>query len=138
MLQTDKKFCPSRSVSQEPYIIWLSFMGKNDISRFFSILKFWFSMLWGGLKGQKWPKTTKISVCRTLYIRDYISHDLHLWYTCMYKRIISPGVFFHFFPKCWFLGSLAGFELAVCNLQFAKRFYQFTNILTSKYTQLLF
>ena len=26
MVQNDKKFCPSPSISQEPYIIWLSFM----------------------------------------------------------------------------------------------------------------
>ena len=68
---------------------------------FFSILKFWFSRLSGGWKGKKWPKMTKISVCRTLYFRNHVSYDLHLWYTCMHKRIISPGIF-HFFSKFWF------------------------------------
>ena len=34
---------------------------------------------------------TKISVCGTLYFRNHISYDLHLWYTYMYKRIISRG-----------------------------------------------
>ena len=55
--------------------------------------KFWFSGLSEGWKGTKWPKITKISVCCTLYFRNHISYDLHLWYTCVYKRIISPGIF---------------------------------------------
>ena len=64
---------------------------------FFSMLKFWFSRLSAGWKGNKWPKMLKISVCRTLYFRNRISYDLHLWYTCMYKRITSLGIFFIFF-----------------------------------------
>ena len=74
---------------------------------FFSILKFWFSMLSGGWKDRKWPKMTKMSVCCTLYFRNHVSYDLHLWYTCMYKRIISTGIF-HFLSKFWFSRSLGG------------------------------
>ena len=37
---------------------------------------------------------TKISVCCIFYFRNHRSYDLHLWYTCMYKRIISLGIFF--------------------------------------------
>ena len=50
----------------------------------------------------------KVSVCCTLYFRNHMSYDLHLWYTCMYKRIISAGIFFFFlfFSKFWFSGSL--------------------------------
>ena len=66
---------------------------------FFSRLKFWFLKLSRGWKGKKWPKMSKISVCRTLYF--------HLWYTCMYKRIIFPAIFFIFFKtKFWYSGSL--------------------------------
>ena len=73
----------------------------------FSILKFWLSRLSGGWKGKKWPKKTKISVCHTLYFRNHISYDVDLWYTCIHKRIISPGIFCIFlFSKFWFLGSL--------------------------------
>ena len=43
--------------------------------------------------------TKKIFVCSTLYFRHHISYDLHLWYTCMYKRIMSPGIFYIFFFK---------------------------------------
>ena len=42
---------------------------------------------------------TKISVCHTLYFRNHISYDLHLWYTCVYKRIISSAAFFIFFQN---------------------------------------
>ena len=104
-VQNDKKFCLSCSRSQESYIIWLSLMVqmcKYYLQMVFSILKFWFSRLSGGWK-------TKISVCRSLYFRNQISYDLHLWYTCMFKRIISPGIFFIFFvSKLWFSGSLGG------------------------------
>ena len=43
--------------------------------------------------------------CHTLYFRNHTSYDLHLWCTCIYKRIISPSIFF-FFQYIWFLGSL--------------------------------
>ena len=62
-----------------------------------SILKFWFSGLLGGWNGIKWPEMTKSSVCCTLYFRNHILYDLHLWGTCFYKMIISPGIFFFFF-----------------------------------------
>ena len=40
---------------------------------------------------------TKISVCCSLYFRNPTSYNLHLWYTCMCKRIRSPGIFLSFF-----------------------------------------
>ena len=100
-VQNDKKFYLSHSISQEPYIIWFSFivhMCKMIISPgfFFIFSKFWFSGFSGGWKGKKWPKMTKMSVCCTFYFRNHISYDLHVWYTCMYKRIISPGIFWFF------------------------------------------
>ena len=52
-----------------------------------------------GLKGQKWPKMTKFSLCHTSHFRNHISYDLHLWYTCIYKRIMYPCIFFDFFFK---------------------------------------
>ena len=106
MAQNGKNFCLLRSIFQEPYIVWLSNVNVSNVivqmykminlQVFFSDLKFWFSRLSGGWKCKKRPKMTKISVCRTLYIKNYISYDLHLWYTCMYKRIIFPGIFFIF------------------------------------------
>ena len=63
---------------------------------FFSILKFWFSVLSGCWKGKKWPKMTKNFVCYTLYFRNHISD----------KKIISPGIFFILFSKFRSSGSL--------------------------------
>ena len=93
-VQNDKKFCLSCSISQEPYIIWLSFMlemCKLMISPgvfFFSMLKYWFSRLSRGWMGKKWPKMTKISGTICCMILIYGTH--------MYKRIISPGIFLFF------------------------------------------
>ena len=77
------------------------------------MLKFWFSRLSRGWKGNEWPKMLKISVCHTLYFRNHISYDLQLWCACIYKRIISPGIFFHFlfFSKFWFSGSLGKWQV---------------------------
>ena len=59
-----------------------------------------------GLKGQKnglkWQKFLSVAP----YISGTIN-DLHLWYTCVYKRIISPDIF-SYFSKFWFSGSLGG------------------------------
>ena len=52
---------------------------------------------------KKWHKMTKYSASCTLYIRKHISYDLHLWYTCMYKRKICPGSFFHYFKILIFI-----------------------------------
>ena len=66
IVQNDKRFCLSCSISQEPYIIWLSFVihrWKMIISPgFFSFFsKFWYFGLLVGSDGKKWPKMTKNS-----------------------------------------------------------------------------
>ena len=102
-----KKIFLLRSLSQEPCIIWLSFMVhmcKMIISPgvFFNFKILIFQVV-RGLKGQKMTQNVE-NFCFfcTLYFRNHISHDLYLWYTWMYKRIISPGNFFHFLWKFWF------------------------------------
>ena len=81
MVQNDKKFCLLHSVSQEPYIIWLSFMVHlckmiMFLGCFFFIFsKFWFLGLLGEKNGKKWFKIP--------YLRNYISYDCHLCYTCL-------------------------------------------------------
>ena len=96
----DKKFCLLCSISQEPYIKWLWFMVqmcKMIISPGgffnFKILIFQVVGTERVKNDPKWP------VCGTLYFRNHISYGLHLWYTCVYKRIISPGIFFIFLKK---------------------------------------
>ena len=88
-VQNDKKFCPSCFISQEPYLVWLSFMVyicKMIISAdfcfiFFKSLIFWVVRV---IKRQKnCPKWQKNSVCHTSCLRNYISYDCHLWCTCV-------------------------------------------------------
>ena len=108
MVQNDKEFFLSCSISQEPHIIWLSFMVhmcKMIISLvvFFNFLKFPIAELsrgWRGKNGSKWQNV----LSGAPYISGTISYDLHLWYTCMYKRIISSGIAF-IFSKFWLPGS---------------------------------
>ena len=86
MVQNDKKFHPPRFISQQPYIIWFSFMvhlWKMIISPgvFFSFSKFWFFKLLRGLKSKKWSKILKNPVCHAPCLRNHMSCDCHLWCT---------------------------------------------------------
>ena len=97
MAQYDKKFCLSRSISHEPYIIWLLLMVNLVISPSVALLisKVWFFGLLEGWEDEKWPKMTKISVRRAFIPQEYYI----IWYPFlvhMCKRIISPGLFLHF------------------------------------------
>ena len=104
-----KKLCLSHLISQEPYIIWLSFVVhkcKMTISPavFLIFSKSWFFGLSGGSKGKKWSKMTKNFV-----LLHFISQEPFIiwsWFMVhMCKRIISPGVF-HTFFKFYFSGSI--------------------------------
>ena len=104
------KNCLLDSISQEPYIIWLLFMlqmCKMIISpgTFFNVKILIFYIV-KELKEQKMAQMAKISVHCTLYFRNHISYGLHLWYTCMYKRIISPFIFLIFFLKILIFGTI--------------------------------
>ena len=96
------KFCLLHFISQEPWIIWLSFVVDKfkmimSPADFFIFLKFWYFGLWGGSKGKKWSRMAKNSVLCTLYLRNHISYDFHLQYTCLKGQYLH--VFFTFFPK---------------------------------------
>ena len=101
MFQNEKKFYLLHSISQEPYIIWLSCMVhicKMVISPgvFFFFSKFWFFRLFGGLKGQKTVQNDK-NLCLSHSISQepciiWLSFMVH-----MCKGIIYPGGFFIFF-----------------------------------------
>ena len=73
IIQNDKKFCPLRSVSEEPYIIWLSFMFVKSSCIFFFFWKLIF-LVQRGVKGQKngpgWQKIMSL----TLHISRAIHH----------------------------------------------------------------
>ena len=99
MAQKEKKLCLLCSISQEPYIIWLSsvvhkFKMMISPGVFFHFFKFWFFRLSGGSKCKKFPKMTK-NLCLLCIISQepYIIWSLFMVHIC--KRIISP-VFFTF------------------------------------------
>ena len=112
MASNDKKLCLLCSVSQEPYIIWLSFMVhmcKTIITAgvffpFFRILIFWVVRGDKGQKWQKWQKTLSVVpyISGTIHHMSHlISQEPYIWSSFMVhmcKRIISPG-FFYIFPN---------------------------------------
>ena len=85
VVQNDKKFCPSCSIFQEPYIIWLSFMVrmcKMMISSgfFFIFSKFWFVGFLGGKTakyGWKWNKILSVA----FHISGTIQHMTVIYVT---------------------------------------------------------
>ena len=81
--QNDKKFCPLRSISQEPYIIYGANIQNDNISRhfvhFFKILIFWV-VRWGVQKMVQ--NDTKFCPSCSISQESYW-HDCYLWYTCV-------------------------------------------------------
>ena len=112
MFQSDKKFCPSCSISQEPYIIWFSFMVhmcKMIISSgiLFIFSKFWFFWVVRGVKSQKTVQNDSkfcLShfICQEPYIMIVI-HGAHVQNDNISRR------FFHFF-KIFIFGVVRGLK----------------------------
>ena len=101
MVQNEKKFCLSHSISQESYIIWFWFMvlicKMISPGLFFKFSKFWFSRLLGGggkrvKNGLKWQK---VCLWHLISQEPYIIWSSFVVQKC--KMIISPIVFFYFF-----------------------------------------
>ena len=87
MVQNDKKFC--LLISQEPYIIWLSFMVhfcKMIISPgvFFHFFKILIFQVVRGVKGLKLVQNDKkFCPLHAPYLRSHTSYDCHLWWSCV-------------------------------------------------------
>ena len=123
------KNCFSCFISQEPHIMWLSFMVpmcKMIISLvFFLIFNFLFFHLFKilifwvvrGVKGQKWSKSTKyLSI--TLDISGNI-HFMIVIYVHMCKMIMSPGVFSVFQNfNFWVVSGVKEQKMAKNNIKF--------------------
>ena len=115
MVQSDKKFCPSRSISQEPYIMWFWFMvhmckviiTPGSISIF---SKFWFFRLLGG-GGERSKVQKLVQNDKNFCLSRSVSQKLNIiWFSFkshLCKMIISPGGF-SIFTKFWFFGLLRG------------------------------
>ena len=93
--QNDKKLCPLHSISQEPYIIWPSFMvhicemiiSWGGFFYFFKILIFWVHR---GVKGKKRSRMTKNCLMRFIFQQPYSTWLSQIVPMC--KLIMSPGV----------------------------------------------
>ena len=100
MVQNEKKLYLSRSISQEPYIIWFSFMvhiWKMILSTgiFFHFSKILIFRVVRGVKGQKIVRNDKkFSLSRSISQETYIIWSLFVLYKC--KMIISSGLFSFF------------------------------------------
>ena len=87
--QNNKKLCLLCSISQEPYVIWLSFivqMCKMIISPslFFNFKVLLFQVFWG-LKGHKMAQNDK-NLSVALYISGTIYHMIFIYCTHVCKR----------------------------------------------------
>ena len=111
MVKNDKKVCPLDSISQEPYITWVSFMVhmcKMVISPgvFLLFSKLWFFGLLGGKKSKKTVQNDK-KFCLSHFLSQepsviWLSFIVHV---C--KMIIYPGIVF-IFSKFWFFRLSGG------------------------------
>ena len=99
MVQNDKKLCPLHSISQQLYIIWLSFMvhicKMIIVFRwsfpFLKILIFWVH----GVGEQKTVQNDKkCCLSRSISAEPYIIWLLFMVH--IYKMIMSPGSFYFF------------------------------------------
>ena len=110
MVQNEKKFCLSCSISQESYIIWFWFLvcvcKVISPGVFFMFSKFWFSAFMGGRGGGKRvknsPKWQKI-LLRLIAQEPYVIWLSFVEYKC--KMILSWAFFF---LRFWFFGLLQG------------------------------
>ena len=96
---------PLRTISQEPHIIWSSFlvhMCKMMISpaTFFSFFKFWFFGLLSGVKSQKMAQNNK-----KFSLSHSVSQELYQFLVHIRKMMLSPAIFFSF-SKFWFFRFL--------------------------------
>ena len=140
-MQNDKIFCLSHSISQEWYIIWLSFtvrMCKMIISPgvFFNFKILIFCVV-RGLKGKIWPKMTKFFACRTLYFRNHIIiWSSFMVYMYAWEDNISRH-FFHFFVFFFFKILIFGIIRGVVKwqkmIQNDKNFHQSYSISQESY-----
>ena len=89
MAQNDKKLCLLHFISQEPYIIWLTFMllhlwyscvkwHTQEFFSFFQSFDFW--DCYGGKRTKNSPKWQN-SVCCAWYLKNNTSCNCYLWYT---------------------------------------------------------
>ena len=128
-VQNDKKLCPLHSISEVPYIMWLSFMVHMCFFSFFQILIFPVVI---GVKGQKMVQNDK-KFCPSRFRSQepYIIWLSFMTHLC--KIIISLGIF-SIFSKFWFFGLLGGWGVKGQKMvQNNKKFCQSCSIFQEPY-----
>ena len=108
------KNCLLCFISQEPYIIWLSFMVrmcKMIISwGVFFNLKFLFSRLSSGWKGKKWPKMMKfLSVAPYISVTIYHMIFIYSAHVCIKGEDLQGFFLFFIFFKILIFGIIRGY-----------------------------
>ena len=101
-----QKFGLSCSISQEPYVIWLSFIVHDNISRcYYTFLKFWFFGLLRGVKGQKMVQNDK----KFCPLHSIFQEPCVIWLSPVLNDNVSM-YFFHFFKILifWFFRKVKG------------------------------
>ena len=96
---------------------------RNSIATWYTCVKWWylqafFSFFWyfhisGCERGKRAKNDPRWQKSCTLYLRNHISYDCHLWYICVKWRYLQVCVcvfvfFFFIFWKFWFMGSIVG------------------------------
>ena len=119
MVQNDKKFFLSRSISQEPHIIYdfhlwytcVKWYCLHAFFHFFKILIFWVIR---GVKREKGVLMTKNSVCHTPCLRNHTSRFLSkyfclqlffliIWVSLLFAKSVSCKVLPYWSPRGKFL-----------------------------------
>ena len=105
IIQNDKKSCLLCSITQEPYIIWLSFVGHKckmiSLGIFFHFFKILIFQVDNGVKGQKIAQNDK-KFCLS-YLVSQKPYIIWLSFVVHKCKMISPGIF-SFFQNFEFLG----------------------------------
>ena len=107
MAQNDKIFCLLHSISQEPYILWLSFVvHKCKVmifpGVFFNFFKILIFRVVSAIKGQKMARNDKkLCLLHSISQEPYMIWLVFVLHKC--KMIIFLG-FFSIFSKLWFFG----------------------------------
>ena len=121
MAQNGKKFCSSHLISQEPNVIWFSFIVHTCKKMISPVVVVFLPILIFGVnsevKGQKMAQNNKI-----FCLSHSISQDLclvWLWFLVHMCKMRSPASFLSF-SKFWFFrgGFCGGWQKIIHNYQF--------------------
>ena len=112
------KPCLTKSIACD-HDFWNTCIKWWYLQMFFFFLNFVIFSFLGGKRAKHSQRWLKKSVCCSWYLRNHISYDCHLWYTCVNDNI--SRTFFHFFKIFifWIVRGVKGQKIS----QNDKKFY---------------